>query len=119
MPLLIYYIKNKWDSLGKKFLSDQPDAVSGATHKSFHFTTLEELKGTIPKGKIGEFELSRLIMGGNLIGGWSHARDLIYVDKLVKSYHTDEKVMLTLQLAKRCGINAIISNPQQCRIVSK
>ena len=115
----VLYKKNTWDSLEKKFLSDQPDAVSGATLKSFHFTTLEELKGTMPKGKIGEFELSRLVMGGNLIGGWSHARDLIYVDKLIKSYHTDEKVMLTLQLAERCGINAIISNPQQCRIVSK
>ena len=52
-------------------------------------------------------------MGGNLIGGWAHARDLIYVDKLIKMYHSDEKVMLTLQLAEKCGINAIISNPAQ------
>jgi len=115
----VLYKKKRWDSLEKKFLAGNPDAVSGATLKSFQFTSLDELKGTIPKGKIGSFELSRLVMGGNLIGGWSHARDLIYVDKLIKTYHSDERVMLTLQLAEKCGINAIISNPAQCRIVSK
>ncbi|MEI6049718.1 MAG: DoxX family protein [Bacteroidota bacterium] len=115
----VLYKKNRWDSLERKFLTGKPDAVSSATLKSFQFTSLEDLKGTIPKGKIGDFELSRLVMGGNLIGGWSHARDLIYVDKLIKMYHTDERVMMTLQLAEKCGINTIISNPQQCRIVSK
>lgn len=115
----VLYKKNKWDSLEKKFLMDQTDAISSATLKNFQYTSLEDLKGTIPKGKIGDFELSRLVMGGNLIGGWSHARDLIYVDKLIRMYHNDEKVMATLQLAEQCGINAIISNPAQCRIVSK
>jgi len=52
-------------------------------------------------GKIGNFELSRLVMGGNLIGGWSHARDLIYVDQLIKTYHSDERVMMTFQLAEK------------------
>jgi uncharacterized membrane protein YphA (DoxX/SURF4 family) len=113
------YKKNRWDSLERKFLAGKPDAVSSATLKSFQFTSLDSLKGTIPKGKIGDFELSRLVMGGNLIGGWSHARDLIYVDRLIKMYHNDEKVMMTLQLAEKCGINTIISNPAQCRIVSK
>jgi uncharacterized membrane protein YphA (DoxX/SURF4 family) len=115
----VIYKKNRWDSFEKKFLIGKPDAVSGATLKSFQFTSIEDLKGTIPTGKIGKFELSRLVMGGNLIGGWSHARDLIYVDKLIKMYHDDERVMLTLQLAEKCGINSIISNPQQCRIVGK
>ena len=58
-------------------------------------------------------------MGGNLIGGWSHARDLIYTDKLVKAYHTDESVMMTMQLAEKCGINAILTNPALCRIINK
>jgi len=113
------YRKSKWDSMEKKFLSDHPDAISSATLKSFQISSLEDLKGTVPKGKIGDFELSRLVMGGNLIGGWAHARDLIYVDKLVKMYHTDEKVMLTLKLAEECGINAIISNPVMCRVFNK
>lgn len=113
------YRRRKWDSFERKILAETPDSVTGATLKSFQFTSLEDLKGTIPKGKIKNFELSRLVMGGNLIGGWSHARDLIYVDKLIKTYHSDERVILTLQLAEKCGINAIISNPQQCRIVNK
>jgi len=113
------YKKNRWNSFERKLLTEKPDAVSSATIKSFQLTSLDSLKGTVPKGKIGDFELSRVVMGGNLIGGWSHARDLIYVDKLIKMYHTDEKVMATLQLAEKCGINAIISNPAQLRVFNK
>lgn len=115
----VIYKKKRWDSFEKKYLTEKTDAVSGATLKSFQFTSLEELKGIVPKGKICQFELSRLVMGGNLIGGWSHARDLIYVDKLIKMYHNDERVMATLQLAEKCGINTIISNPQQIRVLNK
>ena len=35
---------------------------------------LEKLKGQVPQGQIGRLKLSRLILGGNLIGGWDHAR---------------------------------------------
>lgn len=113
------YKKKEWDSFEEKFLTGKTDASSGATLKSFNFTSLEELKGKVPKGKIGNIELSRLIMGGNLIGGWAHSRDLIYVSKLVKEYHTDERVMRTMQLAERCGIDTILCNPQLSRIINK
>ena len=105
------YKKKKWDSFEEKFLTEKPDASTGATLKSFNFASLGDLKGRVPKGRIGNLELSRLIMGGNLIGGWAHSRDLIYVSKLVKAYHSDEKVMMTLQLAEKCGIDTIITNP--------
>ncbi len=39
---------------------------------------------TLPQGRIGNVELSRLIMGGNLIAGWAHARDLPYVSTLMR-----------------------------------
>ena len=113
------YRKKKWESYEEKFLNGQPDATSGATLKNFTFTSLQNLKGTVPSGKIGDLKISRLIMGGNLIGGWAHARDLIYTSKLVKAYHTDERVMMTLQLAEKCGINAIITNPALGRIINK
>jgi len=113
------YKKKRWDSYENKFLVEKADALSGATLKTFTFSSLGDLKGQIPKGKIGDLEISRLIMGGNLIGGWSHARDLIYTDKLVKTYHTDERVMMTMQLAEKCGINALITNPLLCRIINK
>jgi uncharacterized membrane protein YphA (DoxX/SURF4 family) len=96
------YRKQKWNSFEEKFLDGQPDATSGATLKTFTFATLDNLKGQVPKGKIADMELSRLIMGGNLMGGWAHARDLIYASKLVKAYHTDERVMMTLQLYEKC-----------------
>jgi uncharacterized membrane protein YphA (DoxX/SURF4 family) len=123
------YRKGKWDSLEERLLRiEDIDANSGATLLRFNYTTIKELKGEVPKAMItytdkngnpASFELSRLIMGGNLIGGWAHARDLIYVSKLVKTYHTDEKVMQTMALAEKCGINAIITNPQLGRIWQK
>ena len=86
------------------------DAVSSAS-KKFNWTTLKQRKGKSPKGIIGDVLLSRIIMGGNLIGGWAHARDLIYVSKLVKAYHTRTKIFETLRLGEACGVNAIIINP--------
>jgi uncharacterized membrane protein YphA (DoxX/SURF4 family) len=113
-----FYRKRKWDSFEERLLAiEGMDANSGATLLKFNYSTLQDLNGQVPKGVIkyrdkngdpADFELSRLLMGGNLIGGWAHARDLIYVSKLVKTYHTDEKVLQTLALGEECGINAII-----------
>ncbi len=60
-----------------------------------------------------------MILGGNLIGGWAHARDLIYVSDLVKAYHHDEKVFETFQLAEACGVNTILTNPVLCRVIGE
>lgn len=82
------------------------DVMSGATIQVKQ-TALNELKGKLPTGKIGKQEISRLVAGGNLIGGWSHARDLIYADTLFKAYNTEQKVYETLMLAEKAGINTI------------
>lgn len=63
--------------------------------------------GSLPCGKIGNVSISRLIMGGNLIGGYAHSRDLMYVSKLFKAYNTEAKIFETLELAQACGINTI------------
>ena len=81
-----------------------PDAVSGATIK-VDFKQIRDLKGKLPEGKLGNLTISRLIMGCNLIGGWSHARDLIYSDKLFKAYNNERKIIETLYLAEQAGIN--------------
>ncbi len=86
--------------------SKQVDVMSGATIQ-LNFSSLSELKGELPKGKIGTHEISRLVAGGNLVGGWSHARDLIYTDTLFKAYNTEKKVYETLMLAEQAGINTI------------
>jgi hypothetical protein len=60
-----------------------------------------------PKGKIAGQEFSRLMMGGNLIGGYSHSRDLNYVSTLMRRYNTPQKIRETLELAEQQGIDAI------------
>ena len=82
------------------------DVMSGATIQ-LNFSSLDELKGELPKGKIGNHEISRLVAGGNLVGGWAHARDLIYASSLFKAYNTEKKVYETLMLAEQAGINTI------------
>jgi hypothetical protein len=65
----------------------------------------------MPGGKIGKLSISRLISGGNLISGWAHSRDLHYVAELMRTYNTDDKVMDTLELLEKHGVNTIITDP--------
>ncbi len=67
--------------------------------------------GSLPCGKIGKASISRLLLGGNLIGGWAHSRDLMYASKLFTSYNTEAKIFETLELAQACGINTIQLDP--------
>jgi hypothetical protein len=60
-------------------------------------------------GKIGNVSISRLICGGNLMSGYAHSRDLIYVSPLLKHYHTDAKIMETWALCEEHGINTMIA----------
>ena len=63
---------------------------------------------SFPQGKISRLSVSRLICGGNLISGFAHSRDLIYVSPLLKHYFTDEKVFDTLALCEAHGVNTAI-----------
>jgi len=95
------------------------NGISGAALQPTDNKVLDQLKGKIPLAKIKGLELSRMIMGGNLIGGWAHSRDLMYVSDLVKAYHTEDKILKTLQMAEDCGINALITNPVLCPVLQK
>ena len=70
---------------------------------------------SLPMGTIGKVKISRLICGGNLISGYAHSRDLIYVSTLLKHYFTDEKILETWALAEQHGINTMIVNPEDAR----
>ncbi len=72
-------------------------------------------KASLPMGSIGKVKISRLICGGNLISGYAHSRDLIYVSTLLRHYFTDEKIMDTWALAEQHGINTMIVNPEDAR----
>ena len=76
---------------------------------------------SLPSGKIGNVNISRLILGGNLIGGAAHSRDLIYVSDLIRNYFTDEKIMETWQIAEECGVNTMSawSSKQMLRVFNR
>lgn len=61
----------------------------------------------MPCGMIGKAKISRLLLGGNLVSGYMHARDLKYVHQLFRAYVTEEKMMETLRLAEAHGINTV------------
>ena len=84
--------------------SVEPDVLSGATIALKKFD-LSELKGELPKGKIGNLEMTRLILGCNLIGGWAHARDLLYANQLFRQYNSENKIFETLNICEQAGIN--------------
>jgi hypothetical protein len=94
----------------------KPDAVTRPT-KTYNWARLEDLEGKVPQGQLGDLKLSRLILGGNLMGGWAHARDLLYVDKLVKAYHHREKIFETFRLSEACGVNTVLTNPVLCEVM--
>lgn len=75
----------------------------------------------LPMGKIGNVNISRVFAGGNLISGFAHSRDLIYVSPLLNNYFTDEKVMETFEICEETGINtAILRLDDHCiRIINK
>jgi hypothetical protein len=62
-----------------------------------------------PMGKIGKVSISRVICGGNLISGYAHSRDLIYVSNLLMHYFTDEKIMETWAVCEQHGINTMVA----------
>lgn len=102
LPVLGVLGWGAWDSNNKYRM----DASSGATIQ-VNRVALSQLKGELPKGKIGGHEISRLVMGGNLIGGWAHARDLLYAESLFKAYNSEKKIIETLLLCEQAGINCI------------
>ncbi len=73
-------------SLEEKILLGRKTAKASAAERQ---TSASDL----PAGRIGKVKISRIICGGNLINGFAHARDLIYVSSLLRHYFTDEKIM--------------------------
>ena len=65
-------------------------------------------KATLPLGKIGKVQLSRILCGGNLISGYAHSRDLIYVSDLLRAYFTPDKIMETWAQCEQHGINTML-----------
>lgn len=113
-----------WGSHEEKHLRNQvsgADGYSGATVKVARQLDISELNKPIPTGMIKGRELGRLICGGNLISGFAHSRDLIYVSNFLKKYFTTEKVFDTFKLCEASGINttAIGAKEMEMSILQK
>ena len=95
----------------KKYIPSRAevDVITGGTITLDH-TSIRELEEQVPKGKLGDREVSRLIIGGNLIAGGAHSRGLKYANTLFKAYNTEKKVFETLILAEKAGINTMNVN---------
>lgn len=65
-------------------------------------------QNSLPLGKIGELRVSRLLLGGNLLTHFTHSRDLKYVYNLCAHYNTPQKIVETMQLAEKNGINTLV-----------
>ncbi|HUU53192.1 MAG TPA: hypothetical protein VMW44_00960 [Candidatus Bathyarchaeia archaeon] len=89
-------------------LSFEHQALLGQlVDRSEYGKTKEPVKG-LQRGKFGKYEVSRLIIGGNLISGSAHAGDLLYQSALMTHYFTHEKIMETWALAEQNGINTTL-----------
>ncbi len=64
----------------------------------------------MPCAYIGKAKLSRLLLGGNLVKGGMHARDLHYAGALFRAYVTEQKLMETFRLAEQQGINTVFES---------
>ncbi len=96
----------------RRLLAQLTKAPSEATLTPLSFEPM-------PRGKIKGVSISRLISGGNLIGGWAHSRDLIYVSRLFKEYNTDDRILTTLHLCEEHGVNTILTNPVSGEIINR
>lgn len=67
---------------------------------------IADVPGPMPMGKLGPYQISRLIAGHNLVGWQAHSRDLIYVSQLLRNYFTEDKVLETFRKYEEAGINA-------------
>ena len=95
------------------------NTVSGATIQ-VNRVALGELKGELPKGKLGNHELTRLVLGAGIpVASITHARDLLYVGRLARAYHTEKKIYETLMLCEQAGINCVNSSFSTVEFMAK
>ena len=88
------------------------EAVTSATVKVHEFTALAALKAPFAeKTDLAGVRVSRLALGGDLMAGHSHARDLIWTDEFMTRYHTGGTLERTVRYCTFCGIDAVFAEP--------
>lgn len=88
------------------------EAVTSATVKVHEFTALAALKAPFAeKAEIAGVTFSRLALGGDLIAGHAHARDLIWADEFMRRYNGGVALGRTVRYCLHCGIDAVFAEP--------
>lgn len=96
-------------------------ASSAADQASAQGTDPETLSHLLPTVKLGSYHLTRLILGGNPIYGYSHFNRLY--SQHLRDYHTPERVVALLRQTVAAGINTwqnsyatrTVQDVQRCR----
>jgi hypothetical protein len=102
------------------FLSlEEKNLLAAAQTKNAKNTQKQKVTNKLPAGKLGNLTVSKIICGGNLIGGYAHSRDLMYVSSLLKHYFTDEKIFETLELCEENGVNALVAMPEENGVLNR
>jgi hypothetical protein len=99
--------------LAEDTIAQTPQRVSGGSK------SLQDLKGVLPKGKLGNLIVSRMIMGCNPIIGQSHGRDLIYANDLMRAYNTEQKILETIHLGVQAGIDTLLMTIESYSYLNK
>ena len=102
-------------------LSFEEKALLGQKLKKAPIAPASGVAKGFPTGKIKDLNISRIVCGGNLISGFAHSRNLIYVSSLLKHYFSDEKIMETFQICEEKGINTAVlrTDKDTIRILNK
>ncbi len=103
------FVKNSTLASAATALAVTGAAATASGHEVIPSGPLSAPRNTVPMGKLANQEFSRLMLGGNLISGYAHSRDLSYVAQLSRRYNTEAKILETLELAETHGINAMNS----------
>lgn len=89
-------------------ISYEGQALMAQLVERSHYGEVQEPVKGLECGKLGKFDVSRLIIGGNLISGSAHAGELLYQSALMTHYFNTEKILETWALAERNGINTTL-----------
>jgi hypothetical protein len=84
-------------------------AVAGPARSVAGPESTAKAVSSLPKRKLGKYDVSRLIIGANQFTGYPHAEPLKYAKALFAAYFTNEKIIETLAISHDHGINTHIT----------
>jgi hypothetical protein len=91
------------DPPGRRKFLKQAAAAASSVAAMASGTAAQDTSSLLPTIKLGSYELTRLILGGNPIYGYSHFNKLF--SQHMTNWHTPDRVAELLKHAEKAGIN--------------